>query len=136
MPTLAEFQFPPVLAAAVAGMVLGALWYSPLLFGNAWMRALGKTTGDLGPAGPAMAGSMAACLVTAVVVEFFVVATGAYTPAAGAGVGALLGVGILATGMLSDSLFSGWGWRLYFIQAGYRVCYLVVMGALCGGWPR
>lgn len=136
MPTAAELQLLPVLAAAVAGMALGALWYSPVLFGNAWMGAIGKTADELGPAGPAMAGSMAACLVSAVAVEFFVVATGAFTVLAAAGIGALLGFGVLAMGMLSDSLFCGWGWRLYFIQAGYRVAYLVAMGAICGGWPR
>ena len=32
-----------VLAAAIASMILGGLWYSPLLFANAWMRASGVT---------------------------------------------------------------------------------------------
>lgn len=32
-----------VILGAVAYMVLGALWYSPILFGNAWMRGIGKT---------------------------------------------------------------------------------------------
>jgi len=50
--------------------------------------------------------------------------------------GALLGLGVVAMTMLSDSLFSGWGWKLYFIQMSYRATYLVLMGAICGGWPR
>ena len=33
----------PVLVAAVAVFVLGALWYSPILFGKAWVRAHGYT---------------------------------------------------------------------------------------------
>ena len=45
-----------------------------------------------------------------------------------------LGFGVVAMTMLSDSLFSGWGWRLYGIQVGYRATYLVLMGAICGGW--
>ena len=32
-----------VLVAAVAYMILGAIWYSPILFGSAWMRLIGKT---------------------------------------------------------------------------------------------
>jgi hypothetical protein len=43
-------------------------------------------------------------------------------------------VGIVGMTMLSDSLFSGWGWPLYLIQVGYRATYLVLMGAICGGW--
>ena len=38
--------------------------------------------------------------------------------------------------MLSDSLFSGWGWKLYVIQTSDRALYLVLVGALYGGWPR
>ena len=67
-------------------------------------------------------------------VEFLVAATGSASLLAGAGVGLVLGVGIVAMTMLSDSLFSGWGWPLYFIQVGYRATYLVLMGAVCGAW--
>ena len=54
---------------------------------------------------------------------------------AGIRVAMICGVGLVATAMLSDSLFCGWGWKLYFIQSGYRLAYLVVMGAIIGGWP-
>ena len=30
-----------IIVAAVAGMAIGALWYSPILFGNAWLKAIG-----------------------------------------------------------------------------------------------
>ena len=42
-----------IVVAAVAGMVIGALWYSPLLFGNAWLKAIGKTEDELASATPA-----------------------------------------------------------------------------------
>ena len=32
-----------VLVASVLGFVVGGLWYSPLLFGNVWMREAGLT---------------------------------------------------------------------------------------------
>jgi hypothetical protein len=32
-----------ILVAAVVYTALGALWYSPALFGNAWMKNIGKT---------------------------------------------------------------------------------------------
>ena len=38
--------------------------------------------------------------------------------------------------MLSDSLFSGWGWKLYGIQTSYRALYLVLIGAVHGGFAR
>lgn len=35
-----ELNFLAILVAAVVNMVIGALWYSPLLFGGIWMRAM------------------------------------------------------------------------------------------------
>ncbi|MGH9253902.1 MAG: DUF1761 domain-containing protein [Vicinamibacterales bacterium] len=33
-------------AATIAGFILGALWYGPL-FGKAWLRAVGTTSGEI-----------------------------------------------------------------------------------------
>ncbi|OOZ39842.1 hypothetical protein BOW53_09970 [Solemya pervernicosa gill symbiont] len=115
MDVLSTMGVYPVLVAAVAGMVLGALWYSPLLFGDQWLRAIGKSQAELGAPLQAMLGSMFAALIAAVAVEYLVVATESYSLLSGATIGALLGVAIVATSMLSDALFSGWGWRLYLI---------------------
>jgi hypothetical protein len=46
-----------------------------------------------------------------------------------------VGIGIVSMTMLSDALFSGWGSRLYFIQVGYRVTYIVLSAGILGGWP-
>ena len=35
--------------ATFAGMIIGTLWYSPLLFGKPWMKLLGFTEKDLKP---------------------------------------------------------------------------------------
>ena len=56
--------------------------------------------------------------------------------ARGAGVGALVGIGIVAMTMLSDALFSAWSLRLYLIQSGYRVLYIVLIGAIEGGFSH
>lgn len=132
---MASLNIYPIIVSAIVAMVLGALWYSPLLFGNAWMKALGKTKDQLGAAVPAMIGSLVVCVVSAFSMEFIVVAVGANTLAAGAIIGIAVGVGVVAMAMLSDALFSGWGWPLYFIQSGYRVSYLILMGMICCAWP-
>lgn len=133
---LASLNPAAIGVAALVGVVLGAAWYSPLLFGNAWISALGKPREQLGSPGAAMAGSVVSCLVAATAVDALVASVGADSVLAGAGVGVVLGFGIVAMTMLSDSLFSGWGWRLYAIQMGYRASYLVLMGAISGGWAR
>ncbi len=132
---LGGMDWGAVLVAGILSGGLGAAWYSPALLGNAWMAALGKTADQLGPAGPAMAGSMISCLVAAASIEWLTTAAGVDSLLGGAGLGAVVGLGVVAMTMLSDSLFSGWGWTLYLIQTGYRATYLVITGAICGAWP-
>ncbi len=38
-----SINYLAVFVAAIAYMALGALWYSPVLFGRAWMRLIGKS---------------------------------------------------------------------------------------------
>lgn len=38
-----EFNVYAILVAAIVPLVLGFLWYSPVLFGNVWMRESGLT---------------------------------------------------------------------------------------------
>ncbi len=38
-----EFNYLAILVAAIVPMVLGFLWYNPILFGNVWMREAGMT---------------------------------------------------------------------------------------------
>jgi len=38
-----EFNYLAILVAAIVPIVLGFLWYNPILFGNVWMRESGMT---------------------------------------------------------------------------------------------
>lgn len=42
-----EVHILAITIAMVANFVLGAAWYSPVLFGNIWMKLLGKKDEDL-----------------------------------------------------------------------------------------
>ena len=119
-----------ILLAAIAGMALGGLWYSPLMFGTAWMNAIGKTHDELEPPLWPMVGSMIACVITAVALTLIFAATGADTVAKAAGLGLILGIGLVFTAMWSDSLFCGWGRKLLFIQSGYRIAYILLMSVI------
>ena len=63
-----------VLVAAISTMIVGFLWYSPLLFAKPWMREMGYDSDDKAKiqqmqksAGPAYAGSFVASLISAFV---------------------------------------------------------------------
>ncbi|MBN4075090.1 DUF1761 domain-containing protein [Gammaproteobacteria bacterium AH-315-E17] len=124
---LVDLNFVGILAATVIGMVLGSLWYSPLLFGKQWMTAIGKTPETLGsPTGPII-GSIVASLMTAIGVSIIFSLITVDSLTLGITVGLTLGVLIIFPAMLSDSLFCGWGNRLLIIQSGYRAVSILLM---------
>ena len=42
-----EMNFYAILVAALTTLVVGSIWYSPVLFGNAWMKETGLTEEEL-----------------------------------------------------------------------------------------
>src|SRR3989344_1004113 len=59
-----------ILLAAVAQMVVGFLWYSPLLFGNLWMKLMGHTKASLEKAKQDMARTYGLSFVSALVMAY------------------------------------------------------------------
>lgn len=134
MVSYSDINVLAVVVAAAAGIALGFLWYSPVAFGKPWMRLVGKRQEDLGNPGPAYAlttlGSLLAAVATAVVLEGF----GARTFVSGLGIGALLGVGVVAPVLATDHVFSGRPIALYLLNVTYHVLSFILMGAILGAW--
>ncbi|MEF2246966.1 MULTISPECIES: DUF1761 domain-containing protein [unclassified Paenibacillus] len=47
-----EINYLAVLIATAVTMVLGFLWYSPVLFGNAWVKQIGLNKEEMSSGGP------------------------------------------------------------------------------------
>ena len=123
-----------ILVATVAAFMLGYVWYGPV-FGKAWLAALGKTEDEIEPSPTPFIVSAVAALATCLVVAALMSGLGMTGIGDGAILGLLTGVGFIAASMASDTAFCGWGWKLWAIQAGYRVTYSILMGAIIGAWP-
>ena len=124
--------------AAVAGFVVGALWFSPKTFFPVWWKLMGKTEGDDPGAGQSM-GTIFGALVIGQIVQSIALTgaiAGFYANASvlqGAATGALLGVGIAASSSLTHRMFSGLGknaWSVWAIEVGNDIVALIVMGAI------
>ena len=122
-----------ILAATAAAFVLGGLWYGPL-FGQAWLKALGKTEADLQPSPTPFVISFFAALLSCVVLAAIMKGLALNTLGGGLLIGGLVGVGFIAASMASDSAFCRSGMPLFLIQSGYRVLYSILMGGILGAW--
>lgn len=122
-----------ILVATAAAFVLGGLWYGPL-FGQAWLKALGKTEADLQPSPTPFVVSFFAALLSCVVLAAIMKGLALNTLGGGLLIGGLVGVGFIAASMASDSAFCRSGMPLFLIQSGYRVLYSILMGGILGAW--
>ena len=122
-------------AAALAAIFIGALWYSPLLFGDRWAKAHGYSEEQLKENfGRAFIVSLVCYVVMAFVLALLVSYAGVSTVPQGAFLGLLVWVGFLATLGLTAHTFSGKPWSVYLIDAGYQLVYAVAMGIILAAW--
>ena len=122
-----------ILVASAAAFVLGGIWYGPV-FGNAWLKAIGKTKEELDPSPTPFFISMVTSLIASTVLAALIQTLGFNTAVDGILLGLFVGVGFIATAMGSDSAFCGWGVPLFLIQSGYRIVYSVIMGVILTVW--
>lgn len=130
-----------VLVAAIATMVVGFLWYSPLLFAKAWMREMGYDPNDKAKteemkksAGPAYGGSFLASLVSAFILALFLHWLRVESLHFGLMVGFHVWLGFVATVQFTSALFTKQSMKLFGINTGYQlVCYLA-MAAILATW--
>ncbi len=136
-----RINYTAVVASAAAYWVLGAVWYSPLLFARPFIALRGWTPeqlaavesqGHAGEVGLAFLTS----LLLAYVLAHFVKFTGAETAASGALTGFWLWLGFVVTTNASTVLFEGRPAGLYLINSGYHLAGLLGMGALLAVWRR
>lgn len=132
MVNFAEVDYLAVLIATVATMVLGFLWYSPVLLGNAWVKQRGMKMEDISGGGPLTYVLTAlTALGGAFILALLLTLTDEATMASGLIVGLLIGISAsLKIGM--NYLFEGHKLGLYFITIGYHLVSYAVAGLIIG----
>lgn len=121
-----------IVLAVIANMIIGALWYSPILFSNIWMKSLGKSMEEIHEGNPNIgyAYTTIAGIISAIVLSLFIGMLDTATIGSGALIGFLAGVGIASARELSPTFFEGRKYTLFFISAGYHTVSLTVMGMI------
>ena len=128
-----------VLVSAIIGMVIGALWYSPLLFGKVWMNLSGFTDKKMqemkkkGMAVPYIL-NFISTLILSYVLALFISASQAVTIMQGAIVGFFVWIGFMATLMLNSVLWEGKPVKLYILNIAYHLITVIIMSIILTVW--
>jgi hypothetical protein len=135
---MGSIHWLPVIVSAVAVFAIGALWYSPALFGKAWVRAHGYTPEKIqamrASMGRSYAVSFVCYLVMAAAMSVLIGRMDIIYVRGGVKLGALIGVGFAATIGLTANMFSEKPLATYLIDAAYQIVYLMTMAVILVAW--
>lgn len=132
---MGNLNYWAILVATLSSFAVGSLWYSPILFGKAWMKENGFTDEDLKKGLP-----MPVIMGTTFVLSFI----GALALAMFLGPESDLFFGIFAGFMVGlvwvgfsfgiNYLYEMKSFRHFLINAGYNTVVFTIMGAILGVW--
>lgn len=135
-----DVNYIAVIAAGVVSMILGFLWYSPMLLGKPWMKEKGYSAEPLKKAqkemGKFYAISFVVSLITAYVLFHVMVMSMSYFnyPKLQTGLTSAfwMWLGFVMPVQITATIFGDKNFKLFGIDTGYQLVSLLAMGVVLG----
>ena len=129
-------NFLAVGVAGIAAWALGALWYSPPLFGKVWQKELGLS--DEYFKGQNLVKTFGISFILMVIMAFGLSLVLAHMEGPswtyGLHMGAMLGGFVVATSIGINYVYQRRSLKLWLIDAGYQLIFMSIMGSIIGAW--
>jgi hypothetical protein len=125
-----ELNYWAVLLASLSTFLLGGIWYSPAVFGKAWMRENGFTEEGMKNSNMVKIFGLALILALISAVNLAMFLGSEKDVVMGAVWGFAAGFGWVATFVGTHYLFERKSFTLFLINAGYSVVALTIMGVI------
>ena len=138
IPTV-DVNFLAVIISALVAFIIGGLWYSPILFGNAWMKSSGMIEKDIKKQKSKGMGKMyfigfLMALVTAYILSHFVQYVGVSTFYDALELACWIWLGFIAPISLGVVLWEGKSFKFYLINVAYNLVSLALMAEILTFW--
>lgn len=131
----AELNWLAVLVAGLAYFVLGALWYTNVLFGRQYRAAVGVNPDEQGQPDPKLlVTNLVGWLVAALALGLMAVAIGAEGVVDGVVLGLVVGIGMVGAHQVVNASYEGRGTAVLKVNGPYMIIGLVVMGVILAVW--
>jgi len=131
-----ELNWLAVVVATFVAFAVGAIWYTPALFGKAWMKSINLKESDAKKANMAspIVLALVGTFITAMAMGVLVQVLALTTALQGAGFGALVALAFLATNKVMQAQFELRTLTYNAITSGADVVALGLMGAILAVW--
>ncbi|MBD1395015.1 DUF1761 domain-containing protein [Mucilaginibacter glaciei] len=127
-------DWPAIVVAGVSAFALGGVWYSKPLFANAWLADSNLTEDALKHSNKGKIFGFAFIFSMLMAVNLGMFLAEAKTDVIwGATAGLLAGIWTFSA-IAINGLFELKGWRYVFINGGYSLVSLTLMGTTIGAW--
>lgn len=133
---LSTINWLAVLVAGIVAWALGALWYSPVLFGKSWQQETGLTEESLKNSNMAMVFGTSAVLmiIMSLGLAMFFQGDAEMNWKTGMQAGLITGLFFVAPSIGINYLYQRKSLKLWAIDAIYQVVFLALAGAIIGAW--
>lgn len=131
---LSNINWLAVSVAGISAFVVGGIWYSPGLFGKAWMNenALSEEKIKQSNKGRTFGWAFILALIMSANLAMFL-ADAKTDIVWGMTAGFLAAIWVFC-GLAITAMFELRSWRYVWINGGYQIVALVLMGAIIGVW--
>ncbi|MDP1678112.1 MAG: DUF1761 domain-containing protein [Bacteroidota bacterium] len=125
-----------VIVAAILNMVVGAIWYGPMLFAKQWMAVNNINPEEMKNVNPMpmYAQSIVVTIVSYWVLAMAITITNAVTVSGGMSVAFWLWIGFIAPVQYTANLFSSKKILAFFLDTGYQLVTMLIAGGLLAVW--
>ena len=128
-----DVNYLAVVVAAISSFVLGGLWYSPVLFGKAWMRESGFDESKAGHPGKVFGLAFIFSLIAAFCFASLVGPSPALMVAIHYAL--IVGIGFVAMSFGINYQFSNQSTLLLLIDGGYHIAQFLIFALVYAFWP-
>ncbi len=125
-----------MLVSVLSNMFIGALWYSPLLFGNQWLKLIGKRQEDISQsdANKSMIISLIPAILSVIFLTIILKLTNAVSVGDAIVVGSIVSVGFIGMSAWNLVLYEGRSVKLAILNLGYSFVSLNVAAVILTVW--
>lgn len=132
-----QLNYISLILATLASMVVGFVWYSPILFGSQWMKLMGwdphdkKLMADMkSKAIMGYLGGLVSSLIMASTLSYFIQTLDVVSLTGVFQLVMLVWLGFIATTLSGSILWEGKPKQLYYINTAYHLVSLIVMALI------
>jgi hypothetical protein len=122
------------LVITVIYFVLGAFWYSKILFGNIWAKANNFNIDELNASPKTFIGAAIAAFLTTLLLALLLEFIRVYNVLTGFLIGLIVGVGFVVVIGFYDVIYEDKNIKAYAVDAGYHLVALIIAGIILGAW--